>query len=230
VNVGRVPRILADWLLALVFPARCAGCGRLGTLMCPECLARVRFLPAGDRSPESLRGRLAEDSPLDGLRSAVAFDGPAREAIHQLKYDGRKELAPLLAGWMADCWQRQPTPVDAVAAVPLHSRRERQRGYNQSALLAHDLCSLLGAPLLDCQLVRVRETRPQVGLNAPQRRENVRDAFACLAAPPAGSRVVLVDDVATTGATLEACARALKTAGCTSVWGLTVARVSDKDG
>jgi ComF family protein len=170
------------------------------------------------------------------MRSVVLFEREAREAVHLLKYGNRPTLAEPLARLMADYWQANPIPADLVTAVPLHSARQRERGYNQADLLARAFGRMIGVPVGSAVLRRVRHTRPQVSLNAAQRRENMQDAFA--AAPPAqpskrqgddslfvsGRRVLVIDDVRTTGSTLEACSLALKAAGASSVWGFTLAR------
>ena len=108
--------------------------------------------------------------------------------------------------------------------VPLHARRLRERGYNQSHLLAAALAERVSLPVDDSMLVRTRYTLPQVGLSAQERQENVRDAFACVSDSPAGKLVVLIDDVYTTGATLNACALALRDRGAWTVSALTLAR------
>jgi ComF family protein len=170
------------------------------------------------------------------MRSAILFEREAREAVHLLKYGNRPTLAEPLARLMADYWQAHPMPADLVTAVPLHPARQRERGYNQADLLARAFGRMIGVPVGSAVLRRVRHTRPQVSLNAAQRRENMQDAFA--AATPtqlskrqgddglfvSGRRVLVIDDVRTTGSTLEACSLALKAAGASSVWGFTLAR------
>ena len=147
-----------------------------------------------------------------------------RAAIHGFKYRHRTALAEPLARLMEGELRRRPLHVDLLAPVPLHPRRLAERGYNQSEILARELGTRLGIPAVHC-LKRTRETVAQAGLKATARRANVRDAFGCAdGAPVAGLRVAIVDDVCTTGATLEDCARALREAGCASAWGMVVAR------
>jgi ComF family protein len=148
------------------------------------------------------------------------YDGTLREIIHALKYQGRRSTAPRLAALMRQHGTGVLSGADCVVPVPLHRARERERGFNQ----AEDLARGLGLPVA-CVLRRNRQTRPQVDLTATDRRENVADAFAVSSAAP-GPVVVLVDDVTTTGATLEACARVLRAAGAREVRTLTAARVS----
>jgi ComF family protein len=108
--------------------------------------------------------------------------------------------------------------------VPLHRARERERGYNQAALLAKELAPRLGLPVATDVLIRTRATAPQVGLSPEERRANVREAFACIGSGLAGARVLLIDDVYTTGSTMEAAAAALREGGVLSVWAYTLAR------
>ncbi|MDQ1301684.1 MAG: hypothetical protein QG637_1606 [Chloroflexota bacterium] len=162
-------------------------------------------------------------SHLDGIVAAVVFAGPVREAIHSLKYGNGRALAAPLAAFMIDAWRRADLPADCIVPVPLHASRQAERGYNQSALLAQALGPTVGVAVDEKLLARRKATRQQALLNVAERRENVKDAFICQAAA-GGKRIVLVDDVCTTGSTLEACAGAARAAGATSVWALTLAR------
>jgi len=161
---------------------------------------------------------------LHGIRSATAFGGTVRAAIHGLKYNRRSDLARPLSALLVEAFHRFELPVDVVVPVPLHTSRLRQRGYNQAALLAREFAGQLSLPLNEQAMIRQRQTASQTALNAMERRANVADAFLCLDQGLAGKRVLLVDDVCTTGATLEACAAALFHHGAATVWGLTVAR------
>ncbi len=220
-----------DGLLDLFFPPRCAGCGRPGVWLCSTCLAQVEWilpplcptcgqpLPAGSPCP----GRRRHPRQLDGLRSAAWHAGPLRSAIHRLKYRGQRVLAPSLAAILVQAWRRGPPPADLLVPVPLHARRLRERGFNQAVLLAQALGHETGLPVDAGALQRVRYTPPQVDLDAAGRLANVEGAFACRQSL-AGRAVCLVDDICTTGATLEACAAALRQAGARSVWAYTLAR------
>ena len=148
-----------------------------------------------------------------------------RQAIHQFKYHGVKALASPLAQLMAESLETKPVPADVIVPVPLHPRRLRERGYNQSGLLAQELGKRSGLPVTDKPLVRHRDAPAQARTaSAEARRNNVRGAFSCNDSRLEGKQVLIIDDVCTTGATLDSCAAALKEAGASSVWGLTLAR------
>jgi ComF family protein len=153
------------------------------------------------------------------------FAGAAREAVHALKYDGVSALAEVMAGQMADCLAEWSPSVAALVPVPLAGRRRRGRGYNQSQLLARELSKLSGLPVLGRLLVRRRAMPPQArAADESARRANVADAFAVRRDVAAAGPVLLIDDVITSGATLDACARALIEAGHRPVYALTFAR------
>ncbi len=218
-------------LLDLLFPPRCAGCGRIGTLFCLACQSKIEPIPAATcprcghpyagaaLCPECRRN----PSHLDAIRSTAVFSGPLREAIHSFKYGNGQALAPLLGARLAQTWRDRGLAADLIVPVPLHAERLRERGYNQAALLARVLAPAAGVPLDEGIVMRQKATQQQALLNAVERRENVKDAFMCRG-EVTGLRVVLVDDVCTTGSTLEACAAALRAGGATSVWALTLAR------
>ena len=185
----------------------CPKCGRpqASGIVCPSCRQR--------------------QTEIDGIRSSFRFDGVIRKAIHQLKYRNLKALSPCLAELLANYLQSNPLPAEVVVPVPLHPRRLRERGYNQSSLLAQELGKLINLPVIEDCLVRIKQAQPQVRTsNIEERRKNVANAFACRDDRVTDKRIVLVDDVCTSGATLESCAAALKSKGATSVWGLTLAR------
>lgn len=149
----------------------------------------------------------------------------ARKAIHSLKYQNLRGLALPLARILAGYLDDNYIPADVLIPVPLHPRRMRERGYNQSLLLARELGVLMGLPVVDDLLLRIKDTPAQVeASNIRERRDNVVGAFVCQDKGLKGKRVLIIDDVCTTGATLNSCAIALKKAGAGSVWGLTVAR------
>jgi ComF family protein len=206
----------------------------MGVLFCDACRAlvepvfppvcRLCGVPWADGLCPSCRQR---STALQGIAAAAYFSGPLREAIHSLKYRGNRSLAAPLSDYLLEAWRRTwpclGSPPDLIVPVPLHRRRLADRGYNQSALLARSLGRSLGVPLAESVLVRDLNTPPQAGLDRAARQRNVSGAFACQG-DVAGRCVVLVDDVCTTGATLEACAAALKAANAATVWALTLGR------
>lgn len=227
----------AETAANLLFPWSCVACSRAGALLCDACAQAVLPMPAGgcprcgevlDRPGLCAVCAALPDDPLAFGRSAAIYDGPVRSAIHHLKYERRPELAPLLARYLVAALQRPEwaphlADLNAIAPVPLHAQRMAKRGYNQAELLAQALAATTGMPLRTNLLMRSRETRPQVGLNAAERRRNVDASFHASPAV-AGQTLLLIDDVFTTGATLRDCARAAHDAGAARVLGLTVAR------
>jgi ComF family protein len=152
---------------------------------------------------------------------------PLREAIHALKYENCPELAQplaryLIASYQSDDWQQISDSIEAVVPVPLHHERAVERGYNQSELLASEFCTAANLTLETQWLQRTKPTRQQVGLNPQERRDNVQDAFTAHGSVY-GRTLLLIDDVYTTGATMEACAQAAMAAGATRVFTLTLA-------
>lgn len=240
-------RAALDALASVLFPAACRLCGRLLTTasrvpVCPNCLGRVRPLELlafceQCQRPLSLASQPTEvpalcgacrqgETSFDRLRTFGAYDGELRELIVLLKYQAVRSLAETLGGWLALVVKRNPelAEVDALVPVPLHPRRQRRRRYNQAELLARDLARCSRLPVEPGWLSRVKDTPSQTGLTHAQRVENVRGAFATIAKLDR-KRILLVDDVCTTGATLNACARILKQAGAESVQAITAARV-----
>jgi ComF family protein len=215
------------------FPRRCVGCGKGGGFLCPECLGKLpRLLPP--LCPHCGRPQASgivcpicrkRQTEIDGVRSPFRFDDVVREAIHQLKYRNLKAISPCLAELLADYLRSNPLPGEALICVPLHPRRLRERGYNQSSLLARELGRCIALPVIEDCLIRVKQAQPQVrAVDVEERRRNVADAFVCRDEKVSGKQIILIDDVCTSGATLESCAAALKNQGATSVWGLTLAR------
>jgi ComF family protein len=231
-------RRLVDPVLAVVFPARCPACARPLRRMrrgplCEECWAALPrhalalcACGAGGRAscPRCRRGL----NPLGRGVSLGPYEGALRLLVHELKYRGRRTVAARLAEeLLARADARGLLAAGCVLVpVPLHPRRLRERGFNQSERLARELARRTSCRLLAGALVRRKDTPAQTGLSAAARRANLRDAFVVRRrAPLAGRTVVLVDDVLTTGATARACARALREAGAGEVRLLTVARV-----
>ena len=231
---------LHSWLAAsldLIFPPTCAHCGRAGHLICPTCAQLAEPAPlavcrsCGRVQPTAVEQcpqcASLDDHPLAQVHAAALHTTPVREFIHLLKYEQRPDLAPALGRYLAAAllrpeWDGLRDAFDAIVPVPLHADRLAERGYNQAELLARALSRRTRQPLRTDLIRRERHTRSQVGLNAQERADNVEDAF--LAAPPcAGMTLLLIDDVYTTGATLNACATAARSAGAHLVYGLTLA-------
>jgi ComF family protein len=160
------------------------------------------------------------------LRSAAAYEGCVEMSIHRFKYQGWRRLAEPLALLMGERLAVEGLAAEWAVAVPLHPARLRARGYNQAELLARELRRRLGLAKPPGELVRVRATPPQVGHDRLWRLANVKNAFEWRGEPLRGRPILLVDDVATTGATLDACAGALRVAESGSVTGISVARVT----
>lgn len=226
------PRDLWSSILDLIFPPRCVSCQQVGAWLCDPCLDQAQRVEppfcarCGDGIHHSgLCARCRTDPPeTECIRSVTYFGGVLQQAIHQFKYKGLKQLAKPLGGLMAEYLKEHPIPVDVVVPVPLHVARFRERGYNQAALLAREMAGGAGLVVDERTLVRRRATAPQVDLDAEERKVNVRGAFRCVSDALTGRDVLLVDDVCTTGSTLDACAVALREGGARSVRALTLAR------
>lgn len=224
----------------LLYPPRCLICrafdaetlcssclsafSRVVSPVCPICGGPfLNGIPENHVCEECLRKR-----PF--FESAVApylYDGRIMDAIHQFKYEGKahlaKALGPLLASFGKEWLREERDPL--IVPVPLHPKRLRQRGYNQSLLLARHVAARLGASLDFLSLRRIKDTKVQTGLKRDERRKNVRKAFEVVDRKAVkGKTIVLVDDVATTGSTLNECAKVLRKAGCRKVYGLVLAR------
>lgn len=236
---GRLWRGLADVLT----PSQCLGCGlvlREPASLCVACWGKLTHLDdpvcdmlgtpfAYDQGAGALSAAALADPPLwDRSRAAVAFDEASRGLIHALKYEDRQEAGLLMARMMARAGRILLAETDIILPVPLYRWRLWQRRFNQSAFLAQHLAKAAAKPWRGDVLLRQRRTRSQVGLRLAERRKNVRGAFAVAPerlADVAGQRMLLVDDVRTTGSTAEACAACLKAAGAAKVGLLTFALV-----
>jgi ComF family protein len=193
--------------------------------VCPTC-GRPFGSPEALSSSPSHECRFCRDEPprFDQALAAGLFEGPLREAIHVYKYRPVRSLGKPLSDWMA-AQVNMTVPLDVVMPVPLHRTRLRSRGFNQALLLAYGISERFGVPLCYDNLARIRPTRPQVELTVRERAENVRGAFGLQRPGEVAERkVLLIDDVFTTGATMNECARVLKDAGAASVTVLTLAR------
>jgi ComF family protein len=212
-------------LLDLVAPPACAGCGRYGEHLCERCRSSLR--PAANTVDRFVvpDPAVVIGDDLEVAVAAFAYEGVLRRALSRLKYGSAARVAQPLARaaapHLADVTQLLPNAV--LVPVPVHADRLRQRGYNQAALLARHLASEVRLPWLDL-LARVRPTTQQHRLNRVQRLRNLRGAFTLGDGARSPPVIILVDDILTTSATLEACAAVLRGAGAERVAGVTVAR------
>lgn len=240
----RAVRAAGGFVLDLGLPPLCPSCrGLIGdAALCAECWSKLGFIAppycdrlgvpfAYDPGPGVLSMQAIADPPAYGrARAVVRYDDVARTLVHALKYGDRLDLVPALGRWMARAGQELLAGADALVPVPLHWRRLWARRFNQSASFAAVISDLSGVVVAPFVLQRVRATKQQVGLSKSERAQNVQGAFKV---PPeakteiAGRRLVLIDDVLTSGATVEACTRALLRAGAGNVDVLVFARVVD---
>jgi ComF family protein len=203
-----------DRLLDLLFPDACVACGQGGSLLCANCRRALRPYPPGDRLPDA----------LDAAEVVCVYDERVQAAVHALKYRKQRRVARPLGELLAGHLRANPLPGDSLVPVPLHAERLAERGFNQAEALAQRLSQCNGLPLIATGLVRQRDTGHQARLNRRERQENITGAFVWRAKTPPPKRVLLVDDVLTTGATLAACALALRAAGTQEVRAVAVAR------
>lgn len=219
--------------LDILFPQFCVGCGKEGSFLCNSCQCSLPLLepPVCSRCGRPYAGgdlcRSCQDwqADIDGIRSPFRFDGVIRTAVHQLKYRNLRAIVPILAQLLKEYLENNQLNVDIIVPVPLHEKRLRERGYNQSTLLARELAKLIDLPLDEKSLVREKYVLPQARTaNVDERRANVANVFSCKGNQLQGKRILLIDDVATSGATMNACAAVLKSAGALTVWGLSLAR------
>ena len=229
----------------VMMPPVCLACrSRLDAhdALCPPCWQQIEFIrpPLCDRlglpMPFDTGGVMisaaaaARPPDYDRARAAARYVGVVRDLLHAFKYADRPDARRMLGRWLADAAHALLPGADVIVPVPLHRWRLLKRRFNQSAILAAELAHLTGLPADPLALVRRRRTPAQVGLTHDQRRRNVSGAFAVPLGRRdhiSGRRVLLVDDVITTGATVEACARALRQSGAARVDVVAVAMVSD---
>lgn len=216
-----------DW----IFPPACGGCKARGLRWCDECMQNTRlvtepFCPRCGQSQvdDALCKSCRNPQPFQAIRSWAFFDGPVRSAIHQLKYHRDIGLGEFFGGILLQLLNRYNWPVEMIVPMPLSARRLSERGYNQSSLLALPVALGAKLPYSSGAVWRVRETRSQVDLSFEERQNNVAGAFAAKDRLVREKTVLLVDDVITSGATINACCRALIDAGAKAVYGLTLAR------
>jgi ComF family protein len=243
-RVAAAARMVVRATLDLALPPLCAACREPveGKGLCPACWSKLSFITRPycerlgipfvyDPGPGILSMEAIADPPAyNRARAAVRFDEISRALVHALKYGDRLDLAPMMGRWIGQAGRELLTEADALVPVPLHWRRLWARRFNQSAVLAATISAESGVPIAAGALKRVKATAQQVGLTQSERAANIQGAFRV---PEEGKievlgrRLVLVDDVLTSGATVEGCARALLRAGAANVDVLIFARVAD---
>lgn len=219
--------------LDLLFPKKCVICNCYGNWICSDCLKDIHLIKTdvcfycgkiSDRG--KICNRCRRPDGLSGIISSIAYDSKAaKELVHNLKYMSIKDIAQLLGEFMVQRVRASKLILDGfvVVPVPSHKKRQSARGYNQAELLARYLCfrtGLSGGSVLD----KIRETKPQVSFGRELRLKNIEGSIFCVDAEfILDKKVLLVDDISTTGATLSECAKILKQNGAKEVWALVVA-------
>lgn len=225
----------AGWkLVDVLFPPSCAGCGSWGERYCPTCFENTKLVTnpicqiCGEPIPqpgEVICARCGNQQvAFTAIRSWAVFSEPLQSAIHKLKYRQDRGLGIVLAQPLIDILGKYHWKIDLIIPVPLDTERRKERGYNQSALLARPISWQTGIPYSEQALYRERITKQQVGLSVSERAENMAGAFRADRNLAGGKNILVIDDVITTGSTINACAGALINAGAAKVYGMTLAR------
>jgi ComF family protein len=216
-----------------VYPPTCAGCGKPGTLWCDECQENTILIskPVCQKCgcPLSIPGICFEcqtnPPPYTMLRSWAEYGDPVRKALISLKYKSNLGLGMVFSPMLVEMIKTMNWDFDCVIPVPISRGHQKERGYNQSTILARPISLAINTPLVLNSITRTKETQTQVELSREERFKNLESAFSINSAKLIGKKkVLLVDDITTTGATLISCSRALKEAGCSEIYCLTVAR------
>jgi len=232
---------VANFIKELLFPSFCLGCQKEGTYLCPDCVSILEISEYNYclcNKPLRLQkpGKCprCQDKKLAGLFFALPYQEKflTKKLIKQFKYQPYiKDLAKPLAGILLEHFLLAQHNLESVwknsvlIPVPMEITKLKSRGYNQSQELANELSKTLKTPVLSEHLIKIKKTEPQMELSAKERQENLKDAFTIKnSAKIAGKKVFLVDDVYTTGSTMEECANVLRTFGAKEVWGITIAR------
>lgn len=209
---------LKEVILNLFFPPYCASCGKLGSFLCPQCKRKLI------KSTEIIHPFFRKsESYLSGIISAGHFKDPIlKEAIHKYKYEGVFALVPIFSKMIAGRIKKEGLHFDIIMFVPTTKKRGSKRGYNQSELLAKELAKHFKKPLIH-SLSKIKDTKTQVGLTKKEREKNLKSAFAYKGPSLKDKSILLIDDVATTGSTLNECARVLRKKGARDIWGAVIA-------
>ena len=218
----------------MIFPPNCAGCGEWGSKYCADCVAKTRIIkdpicivcgvPDSSLSAAVCSACSGQKIFFEAARSWAEFETPLKEAIHRLKYHNDIGLANNLSDYLVKLYESNKWEVDLIAAVPLEKKRLRERGYNQAAVLAKSFAAKVELEYNQQAITRKKSTLSQVGLTRKQRVENVKDALFAKHDIVWKKTILLVDDVITTGATLNSCSETLLNYGAEKIYGLTLAR------
>lgn len=234
INAGRIKQFLTD----LLFPRRCPVCGGIvlpkGELICPGCVKKLSFVkqPVCKKCGKEITSAEREycldctkhKRSFDYGRALLNYNDTAKKSMADIKYRNRREYLDFYAEAVCLRYGRllMRLGADALVPVPVHPSRRRQRGFNQAEIFADRIGERLGIPVCPKMLVRRKKTAPQKQLNPKERLHNLEEAFAAGAVPEGVTRVILVDDIYTTGSTMEACARALLRAGVKNVYFIAI--------
>lgn len=222
---------LKELILNFLFPKFCVGCQKEGSFLCPSCYQKIiqikiptcpfcnKITPQGQLCPSCRKKH-----QLSGVLISAYFESPLKEAIYAFKYEKIKEFSFILSLLLKERLKLFPKKNFLITFIPLHWKRKNERGFNQSELLAENL-ALIFEKSFKKLLVRKKETLPQIELKKKERQENIKEAFLFIGDQSIkGKRVLIVDDVFTTGATLNECAKELRSAGAREVWGVVLAK------
>ena len=226
---------MLDGIIDMVFPKKCINCGEKGGYLCEDCLSLIEINPdyyclCSRPQKLSMAGRCSscKDRYLDGIMSATSLEQRiVREMIHKLKYGYIKELSLPCALLILTHLQSVGKDISRhiLVPVPLSGKKKRRRGFNQSEEIGKAIAEATSLPLLSDVLIKIKDSKAQVGLDREQRIENIRNCFAVGNKEKIErKKIILLDDVYTTGSTMNECARILKESGAEEVVGLTVAR------
>ncbi len=233
-NFVRSFRNLSLSVLDWVFPPSCVGCGKEGVFICSKCFLDVNLVPGNVCNTcgnfTSKKGFCPQCArypvSYSGFRAFAYYDGVIRKSIQQLKYHNDPGIGRYLADFLLTTYQRTTWDADVIVPIPIGETKREQRGYNQAERLAEPLAEKLELDYQPEALIRIHEKYSQVGLNVEERRANVRDAFMARSKLIKDKNVLLVDDVFTSGATMESASSELIQAGANKVWCITLAKVN----
>lgn len=220
---------IKNFILDLIFPRFCVGCNLEGSLLCRKCAGKIiqikaQICPECQRLSENGKfcKKCAKKFDLSGIIVAAYFEeGPIREMVHNFKYNHVLELKKELTDLLNKAVNQE---FDLITFTPLHHRRLAERGFNQSEVLAQELSKRVKIPC-ESLLIKTKYTKRQVGLSGSKRRKNLTNVFKVKSNQDiVGKKILIIDDITTTGTTLNECAKALKSAGAKEVWGMVVAR------